>query len=487
MSLQGYGMPSRKGTVANMINKQLWKRMGAALLTACLLVSLTACGNNEPPQSQQGDRTTTTTESEASADSTTDTGESTDGTTGEDGSTTAGQSGTDGSRPGSNNSKPGSKPGSSNNSKPGSSNNSKPGSKPVTTTTTTVAATTTTTAKPTIPVMDKSNFAGMCPAYDGNSPDLLNEAQWKHYEQLGIKTLRVEFVLKYAGKKISTIDFSKYDALVKRAQKMGIDVVMLVDYDSYESTPQRTSSNTVEYNHVDPDGKVDCMKLLDAMEVIGPHFAKLGVHSWEIWNEQNAGWMINQENYAKIISTIYENFKYTKKWDTKAIISFGGLDSVIVNSQPSNGVNNGTLNWFKGIYQTKAYKAFKAKYGRSPWDALSIHPYGAVQLYKDKIIYNKNKKGIETYYDVLKANGDEKCEIWLTEVGDQNGNPEYNALAMKAFLESAYDAGPCTRFFYFKYLYQSAESAGNYSIIDVHTREPKPAFDMYKNFIASKK
>lgn len=328
----------------------------------------------------------------------------------------------------------------------------------------------------------RDKFAGICPDYDPTVPGLIPDRQWEHFKQIGIKTVRVEFMLRYAGGSLNTIDFSRFDALVNRAKKENIEVMLLVDYDSYKSTPERLENNRADYSHLH-DGRPDCMGLMDAMELIAPHYAAMGVHSWEIWNEQNAGWHILPEDYVSLITALYERFHYTDRWDTGATVCLGGLDAVVTD-RPPDGVNSGARDWFAGLYKTEAYRVFHNRYYRSPWDAVSFHNYGDVKLDKEgTITYDHVADCCRGFYEVMADNGDENIPIWITEVGDQNGNPEFNGKAARAFLEGFYSVPYVERVYYFKYRYNDPGSAGNYSMVDRLTYEAKPVLYQYQDFV----
>lgn len=329
----------------------------------------------------------------------------------------------------------------------------------------------------------KEMFAGVCPDYDPQVECLISDGQWAHYKQIGIKTVRVEFMLRYAGGSVENLNFTRFDALVNRAKQEGIEVMMLVDYDSYKSTPQRLENGWADYSHRHEDGRADWMGLLDVMEAIGPHYAAMGVHSWEIWNEQNAGWHMLPEDYVALIAALYEKFHYTAKWDPDAKVCLGGLDAVVCD-RPEDGVNAGTRDWFAGLYKTEAYAAFHAKYGRSPWDAVSFHNYGDIKLDKEgAITYDHVADCCYGFYKVMMDNGDAHLPIWITEVGDQNGVPEFNGKAARAFLEGFFSVPCVERVYYFKYRYNDPGSAGYYSMVDRLTFEAKPVIHQYEEFV----
>jgi len=176
-------------------------------------------------------------------------------------------------------------------------------------------------------------------------------------------------------------------------------------------------------------------------------------------------WNIDVETYAELLTEIYEKCKYTEKWDPNAILGFGGLDAVNVNGDDT-GMNGGSRQYVRDFYETKAYKAFKLKYNRSPFDAFAIHPYNTFFLEKDlKVDYDKIASAVQvTVVDVMKEYGDEKIPIWITEFGNQDKEENLNAATVYEAVKAIYAIPQVETLHWFKYCYQ-AGSGLNYSLV----------------------
>ena len=308
-------------------------------------------------------------------------------------------------------------------------------------------------AVPTIaPTIKKPLFVGISPSNNVGIP----ESEWLAYRELGIKSLRIHLQYKNIGSSVTNPNFSKYDIVVNRAKKEGIDVTMLLSYESYPSVSEPLNL-----------GWGEIMKFTNSIELIPiaklaiTHFKTLGVKKWEIWNEQNGTWNVDYNSYAELLTQLYEKCKYTEKWDTTATIAFGGLDAVDVNF--TDGVNGAAQNYVKQFYMSNAYANFKAKYKRSPFDAFCIHPYNTIDVSATAGI-TKNVMAValqKTIINVMDNNGDKGMPIWITEYGNQDSNEDKNARAVYESILAIYAIPQVEILHWFKYCYVGS----NYSIV----------------------
>lgn len=310
---------------------------------------------------------------------------------------------------------------------------------------------------------DRSYFAGISPSNNINIP----ESEWQHFKELGVKSLRIELCLSdmsQAPHSPDKLNFAPYDEVVNRARQEEIEVVMILDYRTYPSDGR--------YNET-------IMDAIPYLDVMVPHFAALGVHSYEIWNEQNGTWKVEPERYMEFLTTVYEKFKYTDKWDPRATVCFGGIDAVANDIE--SGINTDAKSYFELCYFTDAYTKFKDKYGHSPFDAVALHPYGTVNVDRTgKITKNKIKEACTAFYNIMRGRGDKDIPIWLTELGDQNSNENYQAIVVEEYLKAVHELKFVTRLHYFKYLYVGKD----YSLV-TDGRVPKPSFQVYKDVVKS--
>ncbi|MCL1917657.1 MAG: hypothetical protein FWG14_05005 [Peptococcaceae bacterium] len=293
--------------------------------------------------------------------------------------------------------------------------------------------------------------------------------EWARYKELGIQALRIHLI---NGKK-----WEDYASVVKKAKDNGIEVMMLVSYGSYKSTWEWGTANwggrvmTYKYD--------DIKKLIGVLDEAVPYFSKLGVTTWEIWNEENGTWYIAANDYAKLLTEIYEKCKYgSTPWDPKATIVFGGIDAVNVGDK--NGINFGAKQYVELFYKSAEYKAFKTKYGRSPFDAFGVHPYNTVAVDQNcKLKYNYFQSAVKgVALDVMAANGDSKIPVWITELGSEQKNDNMQAAELRAYMETAYAMPEVQRFHYFQYVYPGE----NWGLVNWN-RTPRKSLFEYRDVI----
>jgi hypothetical protein len=313
----------------------------------------------------------------------------------------------------------------------------------------------------TISAGDKTYFFGISPT-DSHK---ISEKEWEYYKLIGIKSLRIHLQ--------RSNSWSDYEKVLKRAAEEDIEVVMLVSYESYKSKSEDDNLGWGPILHF-----TNPLDLVDVLAEAIPHFKEFGVKAWEIWNEQNGMWNLRPNEYAELITEVYEKCKYTDKWDENAIIVFGGLDAV--NVWFPNGINGGSQEWLTKFYKTEACKAFKEKYNHSPFDVMAIHPYNTIDVDGNlEVTMNDLKSAITgVVLKTMAKNGDGDMPVWITELGDQNENDEKNAKILELYMKTAYEMPQVTRFHWFKYLYVGS----NYSIVK-QGGAPRPSLYAYARVV----
>jgi hypothetical protein len=153
------------------------------------------------------------------------------------------------------------------------------------------------------------------------------------------------------------------------------------------------------------------------------HYAPLGVHHWEIWNEANSKWfwrpIPNGRLYAQMLAEAYDAIKAA---DPIATVVAGGTASLgIYNPQDEADPDQiDPRNFLQQIYQYGAGDKF---------DAFSHHPYtwanptarietndNWYMMYQDVPAQN-GKPAIPSLVTILRNHGDGGKKIWNTEYG----------------------------------------------------------------------
>lgn len=312
---------------------------------------------------------------------------------------------------------------------------------------------------------DKSYFFGLIPFYS----HVISETEWAHIRELGIKSLRIHLQKGY--------DWKDYDIVLESAAREGIEVMMLVSYESFGSLHEPFNKGWGPIMHF-----TNAMELVDELEKAVPYFKGKGVTSWEIWNEQNGMWHLHPDEYAELLTTIYRKFKYTDKWDPEATIVFGGLDAV--NVYFPKGVNGEAKAWMEELYATDAFVSFRNEYGHPPFDVMAIHPYNTIDLDDNmEVAFNDVETGLKgIILDLMDRHDDDNIPVWITELGDQDEDDERNARKLELYVKTLYNMPRITRLHWFKYTYPGDEGHGLYSLVMEKGRVRK-SLNSYKKII----
>lgn len=318
----------------------------------------------------------------------------------------------------------------------------------------------------------RKTFVGFDPS--DKTGAVIPDTEWAHYKELGVKRLRVTLNYDAVGKSETEPDYLLVDEFVKRAKKEGIEVLMLLSYEAAPSIPTKKGDWEGQTLYLNPADK-----LVDISRMAIKHFTKLGVMHYEIWNEPNGVWGVNPEEYADMIAQIYEKCKYTEKWcdnpEKVKIIAFS-LDANAHGA--SDGVSTPAANFVVKVYQSPAYKNFKKKYNHSPWDIVSMHPYGTVITdASGNLVKNNVKNSVDkVLVKYMQLYGDAHLPIWITEWGI-NTEDKIQADTTYHMIKELSKIPQVECVFFFKYNYGGTK----YGIINGETT--KPVFDSLKKII----
>jgi hypothetical protein len=137
----------------------------------------------------------------------------------------------------------------------------------------------------------------------------------------------------------------------------------------------------------------------DYFQTVAAHFASLGVHHFELYNEKNVKNTFNSNNtpahYATILQAAYPALK---AGDPTCKVLFSGLTVGTVGVTTGNDYS--APDFLQGVYDAGAGDCY---------DIMNYHPYGHVQYVVQRI------------REVMEANGDRDKMMWFTEDGIPTG------------------------------------------------------------------
>ena len=137
-------------------------------------------------------------------------------------------------------------------------------------------------------------------------------------------------------------------------------------------------------------------------------YGPLGVHHWEVWNEENSPtfWQpgVDAALYTRLLAAAYPAIKAA---DPAATVILGGLAP-----QADSGTSQRPQTFLVNVYKAG---------GRPFFDAVALHPY----VYTGDDYWFTH--GVPELHRVMADHGDADKRLWLTEAGSPSagGDPRY--------------------------------------------------------------
>jgi polysaccharide biosynthesis protein PslG len=213
----------------------------------------------------------------------------------------------------------------------------------------------------------------------------------------GMTWVRADFFWDSIEQQPGLYSWTATDTFVEAAESRGLHILAIADY-----TPSWARTGpTDKYPPTDPN---DYATFVGAL---AQHYAPMGVHDWEIWNEPNnaAFWAPKADPLAYTRLLVPANAAI-KQADPTANVVTGGLSPAV-----NDGSNIAPLTYLAAIY---------ADGGGGSFDAVGYHPYSYPYSPMYAATWN-------TFYEapavhaLMAANGDGAKQIWGTEVGFPTG------------------------------------------------------------------
>jgi len=268
----------------------------------------------------------------------------------------------------------------------------------------------------------------------------------------------------------SSYNWAAIDRVVQGATARGMKVLATILYTPGWARPSGTSAT------YGPDPAKYATFAAEAVR----HYAAMGVHAYEVWNEANiTSFWTPKPNAAAYTALLKAAHQAIKTADPGATVLSAGTAPA-----PTDGTQIAPVDFLKGIY---------ANGGAGSFDAVAHHPYcwpanpGETQGWNAWYQMYGTSPSLRS---VMTDNGDGAKKIWATEFGAPTNGPtgsyvsesDQAAMLTKAYqLYRTYDwGGPL-------FSYQGRDQ----SATDTSTREnffgltrydysPKPAFTAYQ-------
>jgi hypothetical protein len=247
--------------------------------------------------------------------------------------------------------------------------------------------------------------------------------------QLGARWTRYDFAWSALEPRKGLFRFGKLERAVLEARTRGLSVVAMLGY-------APSWANGGHGDKYPPRRPSDYGRFAGRAAA---HFAPLGVHFYELWNEPNTSTFFkpspNAGLYAAMVKAAYTRIK---RADPNATVLAGSLaprgsyedvncDGARDTGRDRAGVN--PIRFLARLYADGAGNSF---------DVLSVHPYAAGGLKERCSAWAELEQTKPSLRSVMRANGDSAKKIWATEYGNAlswvGGNEKAAATRLKQAL-----------------------------------------------------
>jgi len=285
-----------------------------------------------------------------------------------------------------------------------------------------------------------------------------------HLSDLGVQWVRVEFIA--TG---SEIDWPSYDQIVNQLKGAGLNILGLLDNQTLGEPPTAWPTEGA------------ASRFATRATTIANRY-KGQIPAWEIWNEEDFGpTRLEPAIYARLLARAFAALKIV---DPNNQVIFGGLSNIW-----GRGSTPGGREYLQAVY--RAVKSTRERLGRSPFDAVAVHPYAWNQ---DPTVYLAQKLE-ENIRSILRDNGDGTMPLWLTEFGwnsapdpaqlgpDEARNRMLQADYLKRAFEIVAGLDDVAHAFWFCYQdWSDGVHLQHFGLVNSHL-EPKPAYTAYREVV----
>ncbi len=200
---------------------------------------------------------------------------------------------------------------------------------------------------------------------------------------------------------------ARYKEFINKLNHHGIKTILLLASMSFQSDGGERPPHY--YNSTQMNYFINA--LIGSDRAIIPDFyaeSGGGVRIFEIWNEPNWTWRVDESELARVFQIIYTYTKSNYREDPVSILA-GAFDS-------GKGDNTGGNHENVRSYLYNFYNSNSRYYRLNnhwPFDGISLHPYGWFRVPGDGLVEHVNK----VYLDTMKYFGDSTTPLWITEIG----------------------------------------------------------------------
>jgi hypothetical protein len=224
------------------------------------------------------------------------------------------------------------------------------------------------------------------------------------YKSAGSRWARIDVnweVIQRGGP--SSYDWAPFDRVVQASTSRGLTVLATIQYTPAWARPAGTPGTTPP---------TDLSTYAGFAQAAVRHFAPMGVHAWEIWNEPNIGFWSPAPDPARYAQMLKLAYPAIKQADPTAFVVSAGLSPYGAYGQSTATLMN-PLTFLERMYAAGAAGSF---------DALGWHPYNFTGIYfHPASAWSQVSETSPSARSMMVANGDSAKQIWGTEFGAPTG------------------------------------------------------------------
>ncbi len=286
---------------------------------------------------------------------------------------------------------------------------------------------------------------GVCAHVSRGDERPLARQEFALMKEAGIFWVRTDFDWGNVERSPGKWTFTHLDEVVEWAEKAGICILPILDYDVSWARPA--------YKHLD-------LWLEYVRQVVGRY--KNRIRYWEVWNEPNLeNFWRDKPDPANYVLLLRATYREIKRIDPELTVLLGGMAGI-------------PWSYLEGIYKAG---------GKDYFDVMNVHPYRYPRAPEEAQLLGD----LLRLRNLMKQFGDEAKPIWITEIGwPTHVGPRGVSEAVQAeILPRAYllamEAGVARIFWY---EFQAPERRADYNEdhfgIVHRDLSPKPAYQAYK-------
>lgn len=270
----------------------------------------------------------------------------------------------------------------------------------------------------------------------------------------------------------TTYNWTATDQVAAVIKVAGLNGLGVIDY----TPPWARSSACAGSDKCEPANDA---VFADFAAAVVQRYAPSGLHTWEIWNEENSSefWQPTTNNIASYAQLLKDTYPKIKRADPQALVLVGGMAGAV---RTTASKETAMIDFMNGLY---------ADGDAGYFDAVAAHPYSFPSAPTSA---NGAWHGLQELHDLMNEHGDGNKKIWITEYGvpsQSSIHPTASEPVQAQFLTTAvkqFESYPWAgNFFWYDYKDAGDSTSDDYYGAVRADGSVKPAYTAYEKAIAT--